>query len=120
MRTFNQTAAQGEIKIVRLPDSADMRGKPVAAEGERYVVGHSETGHHHVIDEVGVTVVELDRAHVPEGMRILRAVVERATTLRHLRGTDTHEEIALPPGQYEFRIGREYDPYAELARRSVD
>ena len=28
--------------------------------------------------------------------------------------------IMLEPGEYEFRIAREYDPYAELARQSQD
>jgi hypothetical protein len=26
----------------------------------------------------------------------------------------------LDPGMYEFRIAGEYDPYAELARKSMD
>ena len=70
------------------------------------------------LTEAGAEVMVLDRP--PEGMRILYAILENPTSLDHLRGHDTHESIALPPGEYEFRIAREYDPYAELARRAMD
>jgi hypothetical protein len=56
----------------------------------------------------------------PEGMKILRAILENPTSLDHLREHDTHESIMLEPGEYEFRIGREHDHYAELARQSQD
>lgn len=119
MKAFTKFAAQGEIKIIRLADDADMTGKPLADEAPGvHTIGHSETGHHHVIDRAAAEVVVLDRA--PEGMRILRAIVTAPTALRHMRGHDTHAPISLPPGNYEFRIGREFDPYAELARRVAD
>jgi hypothetical protein len=89
------------------------------AENGRYVIGHSETGHHHTLDTLeGVQIGVLNKA--PAGMRILRAILEKPTILEHHRPYDTHEAIALSPGEYEFRIAREYDPYAELARRSAD
>ena len=51
MKTFTKVAAQGEIKIIRLSGDADMTGTPLPVEVEAYhIVGHSETGHHHVID----------------------------------------------------------------------
>lgn len=119
MKTFEKVAAQGEIKIIRLPDDADMTGATLATENPDYhIVGHSETGHHHVIDRNCASVTVLPKP--PAGMQILRLIVEKPTALRHLRGHDTHEPIALSPGNYEIRIGREYDPYAELARRVAD
>jgi len=55
------------------------------------------------------------------GIRLLRAIVENPDkALVHERGHDTHETIGLPPGAYEFRTGREYDPYAQLARMQAD
>jgi hypothetical protein len=56
----------------------------------------------------------------PEGMKILRAILANPTSLDHQRDHDTHESIELAPGEYEIRIAREYDHYAELARQSAD
>lgn len=117
MKTFQKIAAQGEITIRRIDamPSGCMQMKP---ESGKFIVGHSETGHHHVIDAHGASVSVLDRP--PEGMKILYAILENPTSLDHLRGHDTHESIMLDPGIYEFRIAREFDHYAELARQSAD
>lgn len=117
MKSFHKTAAQGEITIRRV-DAVPEGCKPMKAEGGKFIVGHSETGHHHVIDAHGASVTVLERP--PEGMRILYAILENPTSLDHLRGHDTHESIMLEPGAYEFRIAREFDHYAELARQSAD
>lgn len=123
MKSFKITAAQGEITVRRLGDVPRVRNTPfgytpMKADSGSYIVGHSETGHHHVIAAEGASVAVLDRP--PEGMRVLRAILENPTALTHLRDYDTHEPIRLEPGLYEFRIGREYDPYAEIARRQAD
>lgn len=123
MKAFNVVAAQGEITVIRIGDVPADRKLPadckrMKPEAGKLIVGHSETGHHHVIDAKGANVGVLDRA--PEGMRVLRAILENPTSLDHLRDHDTHESIALPPGEYEFRLGREYDPFAEVARRTQD
>lgn len=117
-------AAQGEITIRYLgpvPKRNDVPEGYTSAklENGRHVIGHSETGHHHMLDHIeGVSVSVMDKP--PEGMRILRAILEQPTSLEHLRPHDTHAPIMLEPGEYEFRIAREYDPYAELARQSAD
>ena len=121
MKTFQKIAAQGEITIIRLggvPKDKVLRGAPMKAEGGLFIIGHSETGHHHVMGAKGASVAVLD-GHV-EGMRILHAILETATSLDHQRDHDTHESIPLEAGEYEFRIGREYDPYQEIARRQAD
>jgi hypothetical protein len=87
-------------------------------ENGHFIIGHSETGHHHVIDARGASVAVMSGA--PEGMRVLRAILKNPTSLDHLRDHDTHESIVLEPGMYEFRSGREYDPYQEIARRQAD
>ncbi len=121
--TANWTiAAQGEIKLRRLSDDAAATPPPGFAplppEGRNLVVGHSETGHHHVVDREKATAYVSSDA--PEGMRILRLIVAAPTLLEHLRPHDTHAPIDLDPGEYELRIGREFDPYAELARQVAD
>lgn len=122
MKTFKAIAAQGEITIRRIgdvPKKSKAAGKPLALEGGKLIIGHSETGHHHVLEHTrGATVTVLDSA--PDGMRILRAILTEANALVHERGHDTHETIALLPGEHEFRIAREFDHYAEIARQSAD
>lgn len=121
MKPFKKIAAQGEITVIRLgtvPKDKNLSGQILKAEGGVFIVGHSETGHHHVIGAKDANVCVMEKA--PEGMRILRAILESPTSLDHLRDHDTHEGIMLEPGLYEFRIGREFDPYQEIARRQAD
>jgi hypothetical protein len=124
MKTFTKVAAQGEITIRRIGDVPKNKTprngcKPLELENGRFVIGHSETGHHHVLSKNdGAEVMVLEKP--PEGMKVLYAILENPTSLDHLREHDTHEPIMLEPGEYEFRIAREYDPYAELARQSQD
>ena len=50
----------------------------------------------------------------------MAADLDEPGELVHERGHDTHETIHHDPGNYEYRIGREYDPYSELARQQAD
>lgn len=123
MKTFKINAAQGEITIRRigdLPKETAIRDgySPLKPENGVFIVGHSETGHHHVLSKDDADVMVMDRP--PEGLRILLALVHTATPLTHQRSYDTHSPIMLEPGEYELRIAREYDPYAELARQVAD
>lgn len=122
MLKFKNVAAQGEITIVRIGDaskSKKLEGKPLVVENGKLIIGHSETGHHHVLEcTKGATVAV--SAQAPAGMRVLHAILTEANSLIHERGHDTHETIDLPAGEYEFRIAREFDHYAELARQSQD
>lgn len=121
MKSFLKVAAQGEITLRRIGDVAiaTKQGSRLIPEGGKLIIGHSETGHHHVLEHMrGATVTVLD--HAPEGMRILHAILEEPNKLIHERGLDPHETINLAAGEYDIRIAREYDPYAELARQSMD
>lgn len=123
MKTFKMTAAQGELSIRRIGNLPANRAvpagyTPLAIEDGKLIVGHSETGHHHCFAPDSVSVAVMDRA--PEGMRILRAIVESPTSLVHLRDHDTHESIMFEPGEYEIRVTREFDPYEQLARQQAD
>jgi hypothetical protein len=121
MKSFKTVAAQGEITIRRLSGVSKTlpeNFKKLEPQGGKYVIGHSETGHHHVIDAADTVVGELDSP--PEGMRVLRMILEQPLKLEHLRDFDTHEPLVSDPGIYEVRIAREYDPYAELARKAAD
>lgn len=122
MKIIDKTAAQGEIYIRRIDRPAKnflAGGVPLKVENGRFIIGHSETGHHHVIERGGIDVMEMPAPSA--GIRLLRMIVaDPDKKLVHERGHDTHEELGLPPGSYELRIGREYDPYAQLARQQMD
>lgn len=117
MRILETLGAQGEIRMYRI-DAIPADAKPVQREKGHFIIGHSETGHHHVLEAKRVQVFESPTA--PEGMRILYALLDSPGSLEHLRGHDTHAPHAFEPGAYMFRTDREYDPYAELARRVAD
>lgn len=124
MKTFKLIAAQGEITIRRLGDVPAKKHLPsgyssLAIERGMLIIGHSETQHDHVLSQIdGAIVGVLDKP--PAGMRILHAILETPMSLDHRRDFDTHESIMLDPGEYEFRIAREFDHYEELARQSAD
>jgi len=123
MKAFKIHAAQGEISIRRVGDLPVQKTSragytPLKPEHGVLIVGHSKTGHHHVISKDDADVMVMDKP--PEGLRILLALVHTATPLTHQRSYDTHSPIMLEPGEYEMRIAREYDPYEELARQVAD
>lgn len=113
-----KTAAQGEVYLKRLNPLPIPRGwAKMERTGSAHVIGHSETGHHHVVSG---DVEVYERPATSEGMRILRMIVANTTKLEHLRDFDTHAPLLLDPGHYEIRIGRELDPYENLARQQRD
>lgn len=111
--------AQGEIyarKVDQLPD--DLAPFSERSESGDWIVSHSESGHHHLLGADGVEVLERTN-DVPEGMRILYAIVKEPTRLFQ-DAAHPHEAHDVPPGIYEMRIAREYDPLMEQARRVAD
>jgi hypothetical protein len=115
--TMKIIGAQGEVRIYRIETQPDMTGAiPVERDTSgAFIVSHSEKGHHHVI---GGDVNVLERPS-DKGMDILYAIVRAPTTMRQTAAV-AHAEIALAPGIYEIRIDREFDPFAEQARRVAD
>lgn len=109
--------AQGEITIIKIDQiPAGISSRPVERTGKGHVIAHSESGHHHVL--TGGDVMERT-SDVPAGMQILYALLEEPAELIQDAATP-HDGYALPAGTYEFRISREYDPFAEQARRVAD
>ena len=120
MQTFKLTAAQGEVNIRKI-DRASLPDGLTTLSPERgmLIVGHSESGHHHGFRAAaGVTVMERT-TDVPEGMKILYAILENPTELIQ-DAAAPHETIMVEEGVYEMRISREYDPFAEQARQVAD
>ena len=109
---------QGEVRISPITAMPDCATRPVPVTNGAFIVGESESHHHHVLDAEGVTVLErTDR--MPSGMKLLYAIVEQTTMLRQTR-SDPHAEHIIDPGTYEIRIKREFNPFAEQVRRVAD
>lgn len=113
MKTFQNQAAQGDMLITRIEalPTGVIKQKP---EVDRYILAHSETGHHHVVwadDDVELY------AHANDNFRAY-LVVNKETCVEHLRSHDTHESISIGKGIYEIRRQREYEP--EGFRRAAD
>lgn len=108
MKTFDTTAAQGDVyftRIAALPPGV----RPTQSEHGQVVVTHSETGHNHVmvLDREATPAVVMYSGDDP---LIAWLEVNRPTALEHLRPHDTHEPILFAPGIYEVRRQREYTP----------
>lgn len=109
--------AQGEITIIKidaLPEG--ITSKPVERNAAGYIISHSESGHHHVL--TGGEVMERTN-DVPAGMQVLYALLDAPASLVQ-DAPVPHGGYDLEPGIYEFRISREFDPFAEQARRVAD
>lgn len=106
--------AQGDILIIPV-EAIPSKVKAGILEGTNYVIAHSKTGHHHVIERARAEVFE---AADDTFIAYIRTLGEGAE-IKHLRDHDTHETIALEPNTtYQVRRQREYVP--EGFRKAAD
>ena len=114
MKTFENMAAQGDLlvqKIAELPANAEL----LEPTGNNFVVGHSETGHHHVIS---ATNPQVQVYRNPQNLFVLFVVADEPALLEHMRSFDKHESVQLGKGTYQINQQREYTP--EGFRRAAD
>jgi hypothetical protein len=110
--------AQGEITIIKIaaiPTHAKTRPATQRNARGQIIISHSESGNHHVVTGGDV----LEREDAPDGMQQFYAIFKTAEKLIQ-DAQVPHGHYDLPPGLYEFRVAREYDPFAEQARRVAD
>lgn len=108
---------QGECRIVKLdaiPEGAQTKKVDRLAKG--FVISHSETGHHHFL--TGGDVMERTD-NVPAGMQVFYAILDEPEQFIQ-DAANPHGGYDLAPGIYQFDISREFDPFAEQARRVQD
>lgn len=89
---FNMQAAQGEL-LVEYIDALPDGLIEIAPDGDHVVVGHSETGHHHVMSASRVRHFRDTRNPMTTYL-----LINEPDELRHLRSFDTHRSIAFRPG----------------------
>lgn len=96
--------AQGDLTIIATEFDKEGLSEMTPEDG-KLIVGHSETGHNHILKANRVKCF-MDTNNPFK----LFVEVEEGTPLEHLRSHDTHGSIMLPPGQYQINQGREYTP----------
>lgn len=81
-----------------------------------YIAGHSETGHHHVLEsETEFEVIE------PENMSdelFFRLIAPGKVT--HKKTFEIHETKTLEPGVYKRVFATEYNPFTKVVERVFD
>lgn len=113
---------QGEVRIERINElpSGLTEFSGEFLNQKAFIISHSETGNHHVIDCDGVAVMErLLPAEFGEGMKLLYAIVEKPTEM-YVNAERHHEPQALAPGIYELTVSTEVDPFTKQARLVAD
>lgn len=116
--TFKKKAIRhGEVLIVpvdKLPDDVTQ-----IFEGKEYVIGHSETGHHHLaVAGLGGTVSIFRPVGADDETLFMR--VTKDSRVEHKKSFDKHETKTLFKGIYQVTIKKAYDYFEKVQRRVVD
>lgn len=104
MKTIEQQAAQGDVLFRRVWEIPD--GAVEQKQTKQIIVAHSETGHHHAIDNAAGNVWLYS---TPNELVSYLKVGGYADVVHH-RAFDTHDPIRLPEGVWEIRRQREWSP----------
>lgn len=108
---------QGEVRIERVDEMPEgLIPFTEKDEAGRFIISHSEKGHHHVIPG-DCEVVERPMS---DGLRQIYAIVKNPDAAMIQTASEAHEKAPMPPGIYKLTISREYDPFAQQARRVAD
>ena len=104
---MNKPIRHGEAMLV--PITKAVRGK----QHTQYIIAHSETGHHHVLEsKVPFVVSETDKQFVIELFEPAQIV--------HKKQLDKHKTLPVASGKYKVVKKTEYDPWQEIIREVHD
>lgn len=94
--------------IEKMPEGKTQKSK-------NFIVGHSETGHHHVLEsDVDFEVMPGDDKHD------LFVRLFKPAQLVHQKTFDIHETKTIIEGDYAIYQKTEYDPFADVVRAVYD
>ena len=103
MKTVESIAFQGDVCFVRVdevPTSATEQ-----PQTKQVIVTHSETGHHHVINDAANVWLYSTKDQMVSYLK-----VQGHADVVHLRDFDTHEPVRLPEGIWEIHRQEEHSP----------
>lgn len=106
---MNKPIRHGEILLY--PVKSMPRGKK--SKHDLFIVGHSETGHHHVLQSVQFEVNQKDKQDL-----FLRLF--EPGKLVHQKEVDKHETLTVAPGTYRVIYKNEYNPFEQVIQRVMD
>jgi len=105
-------AAQGDCMIRRA--TSIPKGFVEAARNGPIIVSHSETGHHHVVNNEGIKLFEPEDKKADSLVCFLQMGTDVCSfDVEHLRTYDTHETLRFlgePGSIWEVRRQREHTP----------
>jgi len=86
------------------------------SEHNTFIVGHSETGHHHVLEskqKFTVTTDEIDKA-------FLYITLFEPGKLVHKKTVNRHNDLFVPAGTYRVINKKEYNPFTQAMEKVWD
>lgn len=106
---MNKPIRHGEIMLVPVTSAP----KAERTQYNEYIAGHSETGHHHVIESKTPFDVLVDNDQI---------FVELFSDAKlvHKKATDRHRDLVIPAGIYKRYHDTEYDPFEKIIREVAD
>ena len=118
MNNFAKKAIRhGEVVIV--PIDVLPTGIEQVYAGKEYIIGHSETGHHHVAVADSLNALTVFRpVGADDGTLFLR--VTKDSRVEHRKSFDQHETKTLLRGLYQITIKRNYDYFAKRLEQVRD
>lgn len=116
--TFKQKAIRhGEVMITPIDKMPD--GLEQISDGKSYIVGHSETGHHHVaVAGVGGSITMFRPVGADDSTLFMR--VSKDSKIEHRKSHDQHETKTLFKGLYTVTIKKAYDYFAKAMTKVQD
>lgn len=79
-----------------------------------FIFGHSETGHHHVLEsKTKFDVIE-------DSLKDLYLELWAGGQLIHQKHVDKHNTLTVAPGKYKVIYKQQYNPFEGIMKRVVD
>ena len=104
-----QAVRQGEVYFVRI-NKLPKDITPITPTEGKYIVAHSETGHHHVIEATPNVQFFSSNDPLVSYLQVVEAADATEVLLKHLRSFNTHDSIKFDAGIYCAVTGRESAP----------
>lgn len=106
-KRFGKIARQGDVLFIKVDSVPKNATKPCESNDKYWIIAHSETGHHHVIEKSRAEVYEAADDAFTFWIKSLADGAEA----EHLRSFDTHETIGFEPNSiYRGHRQREWSP----------
>jgi hypothetical protein len=110
MKNILKPIRHGEIMLV--PANKVPKGK--TTKHTNFIIGHSETGHHHVIESRN----PFEMTETETGELYIKLFGDAAIV--HKKTTDKHKTLTISKGIYQRFHDTEYDPFAGVIQAVKD